>query len=206
VSHARAERYRQREQAIIEAAYRQFRPGATGVSVTEILRETGLSTRAFYRQFESKDELVVKMCRDEYNRMSTRLAAAVASARTPLKAVEAWVGEMLQAGYDPRRSGRTLMFSSPDARSARGFQQLRREGSAMHREILADVIRGGKSSGAFPLADPDNDARAIHAIALNLIEARAFGEPGPSYDEARNHIVGLFGRGVGAPPSGRRAP
>jgi len=201
ISEARALRYQEREQAIIEAAYRQLRSGThSSISVTDIIRETGLSTRAFYGLFASKDELVLAMCRREFTLMTTRLARAVAAADTPVEGLRAWVGEALQAGYDANRAARTRVVTSPDARTAAGFRQVNREGMAAQREILAEVLREGREDGSFPMAEPDLDARAIQAVVSSFVDARVNGDVTPGYEEARDRIVTIFGRAFGTPP------
>ena len=61
---------------IIDAAYRCLlaRDGAT-VSVTAILAEAGLSTRAFYRHFESKDSLLLALFRRDSDRLRAEARA-----------------------------------------------------------------------------------------------------------------------------------
>ena len=50
---------------IIEAAYRCLvDSGGGGLSVTGVLNAAGLSTRAFYRHFDSKDALLLAMFRE----------------------------------------------------------------------------------------------------------------------------------------------
>ncbi|MGZ9446643.1 TetR/AcrR family transcriptional regulator, partial [Staphylococcus epidermidis] len=146
-------------------AYKQLRSGAVpAISVTDIIRDTGLSTRAFYNLFDSKDALVLALCRREFIKMTTRLAVAVAAADGPAAALRAWIAEGLQAGYDPRRATRSLVFHSVDARIASGFRQVNKEGLAAQHEILATVLRDGREAGVFPLAEPELDAQAIQAV------------------------------------------
>src|SRR5947199_263952 len=60
------------ERALVEAAHRAMRRnGFSGATVADILAEAGLSTRAFYRHFASKDELLLAM----YRRDSSAVAA-----------------------------------------------------------------------------------------------------------------------------------
>jgi AcrR family transcriptional regulator len=208
VSRARAERYREREQLILDTAFKLLQPGpGQTISVTEILNETGLSTRAFYRQFESRDELILQMCRTEFAKMTIRLARAVGGAATPRKALEAWIDEALSVAYDQRRARRAMILSSPDAHAAEGFRVIAAEGLAAQRQLLAEVIAAGKAKGDFPLAEPDDDARAIQAIVNDLTAARLNGEPGPPRDRARRHLVEVFTRAFGSANfSPRRRP
>jgi len=58
VSPARRAKYRAEREQIMRAAYRLIQQnGSRETSVHDVLRETGFSTRAFYRHFRSRDEL-----------------------------------------------------------------------------------------------------------------------------------------------------
>jgi AcrR family transcriptional regulator len=53
---------RSEEQAILRAAFRVIGSSPSGsTSVVDILREAGLSTRAFYRHFRSIDDLILAL-------------------------------------------------------------------------------------------------------------------------------------------------
>src|ERR1700731_1982486 len=77
--------------AIVDAASKSVREqGVRGLSVAAVLERAQLSTRAFYRHFESKDHLVaavfLEMTRDEVVRLKTRMSEA----SDPVEAVAAW--------------------------------------------------------------------------------------------------------------------
>src|ERR1700691_6561576 len=71
------------------------RNGYADAAVADILREADLSTRSFYRHFESKDQLLCALCRREAERASARLAAKVEAGEDPRAALDAWVDEIL---------------------------------------------------------------------------------------------------------------
>src|SRR5262249_4246279 len=76
--------------AILAAASKSVREhGVRGLSISAVLDRAGLSTRAFYRHFESKDHLVaavfLEMARAEKRRLRRRMAEAA----TPVEAVAA---------------------------------------------------------------------------------------------------------------------
>ena len=68
--------------SIIEAAY-TVPVGAAqrGDPVVAILQRAGVSTRAFYRHFESKDELFLAMLREESDALAERLDRICADVR-----------------------------------------------------------------------------------------------------------------------------
>ena len=66
---------------IIKAAYRCLaETSGGGASVGDILKAAGLSTRAFYRHFGSKDDLLLAMFRRDSERLLAELQGAAARA------------------------------------------------------------------------------------------------------------------------------
>src|SRR5258708_2207715 len=88
--------------AIMRAAYHLIGRNEP-TSVQDILAEAGLSTRAFYRHFASKDDLIVAMYRSDSQRVASELTEAITTSSTPARAVEAWIEHLLSIAYDPRR-------------------------------------------------------------------------------------------------------
>src|SRR5579864_4817424 len=94
--------------ALVQAGMAVLRRSAAVLTVADVLEEAGLSTRAFYRHFQSKDELILAVYQHD-NRLSVvRLRAHIGSATTALEALEKWVGFALGLGYAPRRARRTM--------------------------------------------------------------------------------------------------
>jgi len=201
----RIEKQRVEREQILRAAFRLIGRSNVTTSVHEILDEAELSTRAFYRHFESKDELILTMCRTAGERVAERLAKAIAAADGPAAALEAWVHQYLAVAHEPRRVRQSTVLTSAEARAAVGFDALREEGARARRELLARVIREGHRRGELPGAkDPEEDARAVASVVEGLIQARLAGEPGPSWAEATAHTTELFLRAFGARPRRRR--
>ena len=77
---------------LIEAAIRVMAADGSGsLSVGEVLSESGLSTRAFYRHFESKEMLLEALMLREAAAVGRSLARVVAEAPDPVAALEAWL-------------------------------------------------------------------------------------------------------------------
>jgi len=63
---------------LVESANRRFyRDGFRGVGIDQILADVGISKTAFYKHFESKDELVLEVLRDQDNWLRTTFAELV---------------------------------------------------------------------------------------------------------------------------------
>ena len=89
------------------------RNGYANAGITDILGEAKLGTRAFYRHFDSKDELLVSMFTDNATATASRLAERVDAAGSPLDRLQAWIDAILALGDDPRHSEAARMFISP---------------------------------------------------------------------------------------------
>jgi len=201
VSPAREAKYRAEKQQIVRAAYELIqRDGSKETSVHDVLRAAGLSTRAFYRHFRSKDELVLEMYRVDCDRVNATVAAAVATAADPLAALEAWIDQNLAVVYDARRLRHAVVLSSAEVSSADGFTDVKNAGLADQRAPLVALLRDGLAEGVFPSAEPETDALAIQAVVGAHMRARLDRDPAAlTRAEARQHTLDLFRRALGAP-------
>jgi AcrR family transcriptional regulator len=185
---------------LMRAAYRVMaHKDNQPASVQEILAEAGLSTRAFYRHFASKDDLLVAMARADSERVEGELAEAVRRASTPIDALRAWVEHWLGLAYDAGRLRHTRVLSSDEAVGVAGRRNVRAAVARTSIVTLAQVLAEGKQRGDFPDTDPDDDARAVQAVVLSLIEARVHREQAPSLAGARSQLGRLLSRLLGAP-------
>jgi AcrR family transcriptional regulator len=199
-SPAREAKDRVEKQQIVRAAYELIqRDGSKETSVHDVLHAAGLSTRAFYRHFRSKDELVLEMYRVDCDRVNATLAAAVASASNPLAALEAWIDQNLAVVYDTRRLRHAVVLSSAEVSSADGFTDVKNDGLAAQRAPLVELLHEGRDQGVFPDADPETDALANQAVVGAHMRARLDRDPAAlTRVDARTHTLELFRRALGA--------
>ena len=165
------------------------RSGSDGLTVADVLAEAGLSTRAFYRHFTSKDELVLAVFEQEYERSVARMQDAVERAADAREAVEAWVDETLALAFDPRRARRTSVLLREGARLQAAFP-------AEFDAIVAGTV--APLAAALDTADPERDARAVRAVVWDVAEAKLSGaEPDLDLGTAREHVLRFCLRAVG---------
>ena len=134
------------------------------VSIAEILDATGLSTRSFYRHFESKDALHLALLRREIASVVNRLSHLVEAAADPGQAVAAWIDGFLETFVDPRLAARSVALTSQATRSE---SPLPSELDQIRDEIcapLATALRRGHATGALTSPDPDLDARCVFGV------------------------------------------
>ena len=151
---------------IIDAAYGCLsEPHSGPIPVAAILERAGVSTRAFYRHFESKDELFLAMLRQESQALAGRLdRIADDSAGTPVDQLKAWIAQMFGLVYDPRLRMHLTVIDSDEVRAAKGYRETRERAHADRERSLTEILRRGHRDGSFPLTDPECDAIAISAV------------------------------------------
>ncbi len=194
-------RAEQEVHALLEAALSVLRKGGIdALTVAEVLAEAGLSTRAFYRHFAGKDELVLALFGRESERATAKRRAAIDAATTSRARFDAWIDDVLALAYEPRRAARTHVLEAEGARLANEFP---REFAQIVRDELAplvEILEEGRRDGTFPDARPDADARTIHAIVWSLTSARLGGLGGHemSIDDVRKHVLRYCLPAIGA--------
>jgi AcrR family transcriptional regulator len=171
-SPAREARYENERKAIMRAAYRLIGQGRGFVVVQDILESAGLSTRAFYRHFASKDELVLAMYRRDNERVSDALWAATETQADAWAALQAWVDVSLSVVYDPGPELHSKVLGSAEVRSAEGWSREFLDGVSRSMASLEALLARGAQEGAFPTMRPDTDAHVIFGATQHLTSLR----------------------------------
>jgi AcrR family transcriptional regulator len=157
--------------AIVAAASETVRQqGVRGLSITAVLDRAGLSTRAFYRHFESKDQLVAAVFLEMALVEKCRLRRKMAKTNNPVEAVGAWIDGRLDLAFDEKiksdlrhlsLEAQSQMFASPDLIGPAYTEML---------EPLIEQLRRGLSDGVFHNIDPVTDAQSIHGVVWTSTE------------------------------------
>jgi AcrR family transcriptional regulator len=172
------------------------RNGYVDAGVAEILAEANLSTRSFYRHFESKDQLLCALYRREAYAAAARLCAKVEAAGTPRAALEAWIDEILSLGHDRAKAARLKVLSSRGAMKADGYAEETRHAAQLLMAPLERLLAAGRVDGSFPLAEPDADAALIQAV----VWSSAGLSPAVSRADAARHVRSFCERALGVDP------
>ncbi|MGO8861872.1 MAG: TetR/AcrR family transcriptional regulator [Acidimicrobiales bacterium] len=157
---------------LIEAAIRVMeRNDYSEMSVGDVLAEAGLSTRAFYRHYDSKEALLETFLLDEAESVGQALGRVVAAADDPVSAVEAWLERFLDVFYEPRRARRAAMLAAAAARASGPSAEM----MARMREIacrpLVEALREGHDAGVLRSPRPEADAYSIHSLVIASMDA-----------------------------------
>lgn len=168
------------------------------MTVADVLSRTKLGTRAFYRHFDSKDQLVqsvfLEMARAEVRRLRRKLARA----SNPVEAVAAWIDGRLDLAFDAsvRSDLRNLsleaqsqMFAAPEV-----------VGPA-YRELLNPLLQQlelGNKQGIFAEIDPPTVAELLHGAVWAVVEQQ-WATGNCDRAKARDAVLRFCLSGLGAP-------
>lgn len=168
------------------------------VAIADILEEAGLSTRSFYRQFQSKDELLLMLYRRDADAAADRLRSRVRTAGSAADALEAWIDEILSFRLDRRKAERVALLGAASARRAEGYSDEAIHAAALISAPLLEVLEAGKRDGSFPATEPRRDADMIRAIVFDLAGLNPTGRGRDPRSAATQDILGFCLRALGA--------
>lgn len=160
------------------------RSGLSGVKLENVLAASGLSTRAFYRCFSDKDDLVSALAGEYYDLLVIRSKQAFADADDPVDGFRIWVELMLdidgdlahaRAGQALTRHWTEIRLAHPDAVAAL---------IARLHDVLVEPLRELRRSGSVHLR-PRADAAAILLLTGSVLEQRLMSLPPMSLEDAR---------------------
>lgn len=173
--------------------------GVRGLNVAAVLRRCGLGTRAFYRHFATKDELVAALFLEIARTETRRLRRKMKATSTAVEAVAAWIDGRLDLAFDPdiksdlrllSQEAQSLMFTAPP---------LIHEAFAEMLAPLVEQLERGVNDGDFGDIDPQTSAQIIQgAVWACTARQWATGTTEPSDVRTRVRQACLRGLGVSA--------
>lgn len=173
--------------------------GVQALSVAQLLGMTNLSTRAFYRHFDSKDQLISAVFLEMAHAEVARLEQKMTDGRDPVRAVAAWIDGRLDIAFD-RRVRSDLRQMSVEAQS-QIFATPELVAPA-YREILRPLVEQltrGKDLGIFTDIDPNGEALSIHGVVWANVE-RHWATADRDPDEIRDRVQRFCLGGLGLTP------
>jgi AcrR family transcriptional regulator len=170
------------------------------VAIADILEEAGLSTRSFYRHFDSKDELLLTLYQRDAVAAADRLRTSVDRAATPPQKLQAWIDEILSFRYDKRKAERVALLGAASARRAEGYSMQAAQSARLLAAPLLELLELGKTDGSFPAAEPARDADFIRALVFDVAGLTAVGRgTAPTgREDATQEVLAFCLRALGA--------
>jgi AcrR family transcriptional regulator len=186
--------------AIVTAAAKSVREqGVRGLSIAAVLDHARLSTRAFYRHFESKDHLVAAVFLEMARVEMRRLRRQMAKASGPVAAVAAWIDGRLDLAFDENlksdlrhmsQEAHSQMFASPELIQPAYAEML---------QPLIEQLQRGLRQGVFHDIDPMSEAQAIQGVVWASTE-RQWAAGDCERSVIRESAVRFCLRGLGVAP------
>ena len=174
---------------ILEAAYSALRDLGHEFTVASILAQAGVSTRSFYRHFESKDALLCAMYLRDAEWASARLAKRLADADDPPDAVRRWVDEVFAFRRNARRAERVAVLGSIAGSRAEGAELVAARSREMLTESLRSAIADGAGDGSFTVDSAD---LAADLVAAAVLHAAGLATPGSVTSAAEQQATTAF--------------
>ena len=186
--------------AILAAASKSVREqGVRGLSIAAVLDRAQLSTRAFYRHFESKDQLVAAVFLEMARVETRRLKRKMASATTAVHAVAAWIDGRLDLAFDETIKS-DLRYLSVEAQSQvfASPELVQPAYTEMLRPLIVQLERGLRQ-GEFHDIDAVIAAQSIQGVVWACTE-RQWATGDCDRAEVRQRALRFCLRGLGVAP------
>ncbi|MCU1600469.1 MAG: betI 12 [Frankiales bacterium] len=188
-----------RQRAMSAARSVVSRSGVHGLKLQNVLRESGLSTRAFYRHFEDKPALLKALMEEHYALLAERTAAAVATEQEPLQALSRWLDVMLDV--DPDRSAHEAAFTWHWQEVRQAYPQGVVDLVALLLPPLVEVLRRLQQDG-HPHVRPGRDASAVILLTRSVLQQLTAVPPALRPEEARELVWDFTVRALTLRPAG----
>ena len=192
----RAETYASEMQRIVDATYGLIeRTGQLSPSLRDILAATNLSTQAFYRYFQSKDELLLLLLDDGRRKLLEYLEHRMAKV-APDQRVRAWIQGVLAEAANAGAAARTRPFLAHQDRLAELFPAEQQQSV----DLLVDQLAGAVVQLHGPARSSrqaHRDAECIYELAFGVLHRHLTRHTAPSAAEIE-HLVEFAVKGCGA--------
>lgn len=156
--------------------------------VVDIVKRAGLSNKAFYRHFQSKDELLLAILEEGMRARVREFDARLAQGRSATDRVRIWVECVLEQAMSEHFAALTRPLLVYQARLADSLgPQL--WGHADHlRAPLEAALRDGLASGELRGIDPAAESEVIYYLAMGWMHGRVMQRKLASPEDARRVV------------------
>jgi AcrR family transcriptional regulator len=156
-----AERSRRLVRAAVEIVDKE---GLEGLTIQSVIARTGLSLRAFYQRFASKDDLLVAVFEEGIRGAAEVTRAQIADLEDPVERLRAIVAGMFPTSGS---SAVLAMMSREHHRLAESHPEELRYALAPLESLIAENLAAGMESGQVYRADPEQ----LAVLVLNMVSA-----------------------------------
>jgi AcrR family transcriptional regulator len=189
---------------LIESAWDVLeRTGFDGFKVASLIRACGISTKTFYKHFESKDQVFLALLLDEMDRAGARLERTVSRRPNPPAAASAWIDGVMAAAHHPSLRPRARLFASLSTLNER-YPERVRDGRAGLMQPLVRVLQEREPPGR---ARATEDAVATYFLCSSalgaVLDGTAGTTPGLVVEQVKRYALRSLGYGDVRPSPAR---
>ncbi len=165
-----------RRKAVVEAAQQLFwDKGYENTSVQDILDQMGMSKGGFYHYFESKQQLLEEICRQQAETACIRgIQAAEAVDSGAIAKLNALFREGGFFGEESIKSTVLMLRAAYGGQMDSLRQRTRRITLEMFEPVLRRILLEGMEQELFYMAYPDSAARLLILLAMDVTDEVAF--------------------------------
>lgn len=173
--------------------------GVRGLSIAAVLDRAELSTRAFYRHFQSKDQLIAAVFLQIAQVEKRRLAKKMAKTANPVEAVAAWIDGRLDLAFDENIKSDLRDLSAEAQSQMFAAPELIQRAYAEMLQPLIEQLHHGLVEGVFRDIDPSTAAQSIQGVVWAGTE-RQWAANDCERVEVRGGALRFCLRGLGVAP------
>lgn len=187
----------ERDRLIAAARQVMERNGWWGFKVENVLKQSGLSTRSFYRHFEKKSDLLVAVLDEELDDLAVRLQDATAAPTTHSDKVRAYITETIDFAYSPDFAKRSSLLASLWRELIDEYPEAIEHCTEKLIAPLSEIMTVGQASGELKCEDPVSDSRAIFYMLWSITADQAALGSGATRATVEDMALGFVTRAVG---------
>ncbi|MBW2267941.1 MAG: TetR/AcrR family transcriptional regulator [Deltaproteobacteria bacterium] len=182
---ARYSVYLEEAQRLIQAGFDEISDkGSVDPRVSDIVRRAGLSNKAFYRHFKSKEELLLAVLEEGMQRRRDDFDTHMAAASSPLERVRIWILRVAELAVDPESASGTRPLLVYQATLAENLGPQVRSNVDRLRSPLEQALSEAKVAGELPDIDLARASDHVYHATWGWVHGRILAYEQPTRDEA----------------------
>jgi AcrR family transcriptional regulator len=184
---ARYSVYLEEAQRLIQAGIDEIgEKGGVDPRVSDIVRRAGLSNKAFYRHFKSKEELLLAVLEEGLQRSSDDFDTHLAAASSPLDAVRIWILRVAELAVDAESAATTRPLLVYQATLAENLGPQVRSNVDRIMAPLKQALTQAKESGELPNIEPNRATDHVYHATWGWVHGRILACIQPTREEAES--------------------
>jgi AcrR family transcriptional regulator len=176
------------------------RRGWWGFKLRSVLRQARLSTRSFYRHFDSKDDLLSALLGGELLAIADYLKVLGDNTDSPIQGVWQYVQALMDLAFDQRIIKPASLFAVHWRKLLPEHTEVVERCADALTAPLADALEEGNRIGVLVCSDPAAEARAIFYLTSCMVFDRPNVSGQDSRGLAERTVLPFVARALGVDP------